>query len=115
METTPEMSTDFPGTPRGRGDTITEIPADTGEEVSDEETSSPESPPSTGPVSTEDFERRVNKLCEMMEADPKVMYRLIAETYVNFSSAEMGIRGMFEQMQKQGMMGLMKGALRRGG
>lgn len=93
METTPEM--------------VEEVPA--GEEVS-EETSSPESPPQD----REEFNRRVERLCEMMENDPKVRDRIIAETYVNIASAEMGIRGMFEAFQEQGMAGLMRGAFRRG-
>lgn len=86
----------------------------TGEETS-EEVSSPESPPEVAPLDVEEFNRRVETLMGLMEDDPKVRDRLIAETYVNFASAEMGIRGMFEMFQKQGMAGLMKGAFRRGG
>jgi hypothetical protein len=109
MESLPE-TTELPDSPS--------LSVETGEEVSPE-ISSPESPPeeeaSIYPQSEEEFNRRVEKLCEMMEADPKVRDRLIAETYVNFASAEMGIRGMFEMFQSQGMAGLMKGAFRRGG
>jgi hypothetical protein len=83
---------------------------DTGEEVSTE-TSSAESPP----IDKADFEARVERLCEMMMNDPAVRDRIIAEIYVNIASAEMGIRGIFEAMQSQGIAGLMKGALRRGG
>jgi hypothetical protein len=89
---------------------LEEIPeTESGEEVS-EETSSADSPPED----REEFEQRVERLCEMMKADPDVRDRIIAETYVNIASAEMGIRGMFEAMQSQGIAGLMKGALRRG-
>jgi hypothetical protein len=88
---------------------MVEVP--TGEEVSDEtETSSTEAPP----VDREEFNNRVDRLCEMMKADPDVRDRIIAETYVNIASAEMGIRGMFEAFQEQGMAGLMRGAFRRG-
>lgn len=101
METTPDLAA-----------------VETGEEVS-EEASSPDVPDeeisSPSPHSRQEFDKRVEKLMAMMETDPKVRDRLIAETYVNFSSAEMGIRGMFEAMQSQGIAGLMKGALRRGG
>lgn len=84
---------------------------ETGEEVSeDTETSSAESPPQD----REEFNKRVERLCEMMKADPDVRDRIIAETYVNIASAEMGIRGMFEAFQEQGMAGLMRGAFRRG-
>jgi hypothetical protein len=90
---------------------MVEVP--TGEEVSEDnaETSSPESPP----VDENEFNNRVERLMGMMENDSKVRDRLIAETYVNIASAEMGIRGMFEMMQSQGVAGLMKGAFRRGG
>jgi hypothetical protein len=81
----------------------------TGEEISSE-VSSPESPPEN----REEFNQRVERLCEMMKADPDVRDRIIAETYVNIASAEMGIRGMFEAFQEQGMAGLMRGAFRRG-
>lgn len=96
----------------------------TGEETSEEVSSPNESttetdewvmPESSAPLDAEEFNRRVEKLVEMMEADPKVRDRLIAETYVNFASAEMGIRGMFEMFQQQGLSGMMKGAFRRGG
>jgi len=90
METTPELET--PG-----GET--------------EQVSPTESPPQ----SKEEFERRVNKLVEMMQEDPSVRDRIIAETYVNIASAEIGIRGVFEAIQQGGMAGLMKGAFRRGG
>lgn len=108
----------------------------TGEEVS-EETSSTEEPdelefsaslpsPQTvemfeedaediSPQDREEFDRRVDKLCQMMEDDPTVMPRLIAETYVNIASAEMGIRQIAETIQKQGLAGMMKGAFKRGG
>lgn len=92
-----------------------------GEEIS-EEVSSMESPPEETPSeetvslhTTEEFQARVTRLMEMMESDPKVRDRLLAEIYVNIAQAEMGIRGMFEAMQSQGALGLMKGAFRRGG
>lgn len=103
----------------------------TGEEVSNE-TSSPNIPdepatkldpesyseewvtPSPAPLDLDEFNRRVESLMELMEEDSKVRDRLIAETYVNFASAEMGIRGLYELVQSQGMAGLMKGAFRRG-
>jgi len=95
METTPELA---------------------GEEIS-EEISSDEIPEEeyVGPIDSEEFESRVERLCEMMKNDPDVRDRLIAETYVNFASAEMGIRGMFQKFQSEGMAGMFRGAFRRGG
>jgi hypothetical protein len=81
---------------------------DGGEEFSDEN-SSP-----AGPMDEESFNSRVEKLLEMMDADPKVRDRLLAEMYVNMASAEQGIRGMFEAFQTQGFAGMMRGAFRRG-
>jgi len=99
---------------------------ETGEET--EEVSSPDDPleetseggtieegTSVSLQTEEEFNERVERLVGMMKDDPDVMLRVIAETYVNFAQAEMGIRGMFEAMQSQGIAGLMKGALRRGG
>lgn len=74
-----------------------------------------EETPATYPQSEEEFNQRVERLMTMMEEDSSVRDRLIAETYVNIASAEMGIRGMFTMFQEQGMAGLMKGAFRRGG
>lgn len=91
METAPELET-------------------TGEEISPE-ISSTEAPPQD----KEEFDQRVERLMAMMEDDPKVRDRLLAETYVNIASAEMGIRQMAEAVQKQGIAGLMKGAFSRGG
>lgn len=75
-----------------------------------EETAAPSGPP----ISSEDFEHRVTRLMELMDADPKNRDRILAEIYVNIASAEMGLRGVFEAVQKQGISGLMKGAFRRG-
>lgn len=91
-------------------ETTPELEVDSGEETSDE-VSSTESPP----LDKEDFERRVNNLVEMMREDPNVRDRVLAEIYVNMASAEMGIRGVFEAIQNGGMAGLMKGAFKRGG
>jgi hypothetical protein len=85
---------------------------ETGEEVSEDqtETSSADSPPED----REEFNTRVERLCQLMQDDPKVRDRIIAEIYVNIASAEMGIRGMYEAFQTQGMAGLMRGAFKRG-
>lgn len=69
---------------------------------------------SSAPADNEEFESRVRKLVEMMEADSKVRDRIIAEIYVNIASAEQGIRGVFEMIQSQGVGGFMRGAFRRG-
>jgi hypothetical protein len=73
------------------------------------------SPTESPPQDREEFERRVNRLVEMMQEDPAIRDRILAETYVNIASAEIGIRGVFEAIQQGGMAGLMKGAFRRGG
>lgn len=73
-----------------------------------------ESPPMNAPMDTEEFNRRVQNLTEMMKDNPDVMLRCIAEIYVNMASAEMGIRGVVETIQQGGMAGLMKGAFGRG-
>jgi hypothetical protein len=99
MEPAPDMET-----------VETEFPA--GEETP--ETDSEVSSASASPMSTEDFNRRVEKLMEMMETDSKVRDRLLAEMYVNFASAEQGIRGMVEAFQSQGFAGMMRGAFRKG-
>lgn len=62
----------------------------------------------------EEFESRVEKLCQLMDGDPTVRDRLLAEMYVNMANAEMGIRGVFEMIQSQGISGMMRGAFRRG-
>lgn len=82
-------------------------PENLGEEIVTELSEDP------SPLDREEFERRVSKLCQMMEEDPTVRDRIIAETYVNMASAEMGIRGMFELVQKQGLSGMMRGAFKR--
>lgn len=94
-------------------ETVETLPPNAEDAVSEEpspEVSSTASPPLTA----EDFEHRVTKLMELMESDPKNRDRIIAEIYVNIASAEMGIRGVFEAIQTQGISGLMKGAFRRG-
>jgi hypothetical protein len=65
------------------------------------------------PENRDEFERRVSRLMEMMENDPKVRDRILAETYVNIASAEQGIRGVFEMVQSQGMAGFARGMFRR--
>ena len=74
-----------------------------------------DNPDSEPPQDANEFNQRVERLMAMMEDDPKVRDRLLAETYVNIASAEMGIRQMAEAVQKQGIAGLMKGAFSRGG
>lgn len=70
--------------------------------------------PMNSPMDREDFERRVTNLLELMQNDPSVRDRVLAEIYVNMASAEMGIRGVFESIQTGGMAGMMKGVFRRG-
>jgi hypothetical protein len=98
MDTSPELEISAPA----------ETPGEEAPE-NDSEVSSP----NASPMSDEDFNRRVGKLMEMMEEDPKVRDRLLAEIYVNFASAEQGIRGMAETLQTQGLAGMMRGAFRR--
>lgn len=90
---------------------------DSGGEVSDEISPS-ESPPEIGasepPPDREEFERRVTRLVEMMQEDSSVRDRILAEIYVNIASAEMGVRGIFDAVQKQGIAGMMRGAFRKG-
>lgn len=107
METKPDLETS--------GEEISEEVSSPNDEwvVPPEEPEEPQAP--TAPLDIEEFNRRVESLMELMENDPKVRDRLIAETYVNFASAEMGIRGMYEMFQTQGISGFMKGAFRRGG
>lgn len=87
----------------------------TGEDVS-EDTAEVDSagPLASTPLDNEEFKRRVDHLVELMKTDPAVERRLLAEMYVNMSSAEMGIRGVFEAIQSQGISGLMRGAFKRG-
>lgn len=66
------------------------------------------------PQNAEDFNRRVENLMLMMADDPSVRDRILAEIYVNIGSAEMGIRGVFEMIQTQGIGGFMRGAFKRG-
>jgi hypothetical protein len=92
--------------------TTRELAEDHPELVTDEAPDGVSSTPSP-PVTNEEFEQRVSRLMELMAENPTNRDRIIAEIYVNMASAEMGIRGVFEAVQSQGIAGLMKGALRR--
>jgi hypothetical protein len=72
-------------------------------------------PPTEVDEGKEEFERRVNKLCDMMAADPSVRDRIIAETYVNFANAEMMIRSFTEKLRTEGMPGMFKSMMSRKG
>lgn len=119
METLPEQ-----GEESRMGDSSTEsppeempdieLPENVVEEIEFEQDEEPEFVSSSAPADNEEFESRVRKLVEMMEADSKVRDRIIAEIYVNIASAEQGIRGVFEMIQSQGVGGFMRGAFRRG-
>lgn len=86
------------------------IPGEESSDTVESEGSSHEAPPQNA----EEFAERVARLCVMMQDDPTVRDRIIAEIYVNIASAEMGIRGVVEAVQSQGVAGLMRGAFRKG-
>lgn len=64
-------------------------------------------------MSAEDFQRRVEALQAMMEADPKTRDRMLAEIYVNIASIEMGIRSAVGMMQNLGPGAMMRGMFGR--
>lgn len=65
------------------------------------------------PGTIEEFEYKRNKLVEMMQADPDVRDKLLAEVYLNISNMEAGIRGAFQLLQNEGMSGMLKGMIGR--
>lgn len=110
MESTPELQT---GEETEQVSSTESPPENVVEEIEYENAEEEISEP-TGPLDKEEFENRVTRLMAMMKEDSTVRDRILAETYVNIASAEMGIRGVMEAMQSGGIAGMMKGAFRRG-
>lgn len=91
---------------------MTETPVVTEDGLTAEE----ESPAVDGPTDERaEFERKVSALVIMMNDDPEVRDRIIAEIYVNMANTELHFRRMITLLQEQGLGSMMRGMFSRKG